>query len=165
VQAAIKNAGLPLSAPPAGGQPGPAACAKKARPTTCPLPWAALIASGQLAPDRVERAMVVGELSLDGSLRHVRGVLPMAAVARQEGFQRLYVPEADAAEAALVPGLEVYPVPSGGALRPTCPAPSRCSPTHPDPGKYAHHRPDRLRRGQGPGARQTRSGSSGGWWA
>jgi magnesium chelatase family protein len=45
-------------------------------------------------------------------VRHVRGVLPMAALARKEGFARLFVPEADAAEAALLPDLEVIPVAS-----------------------------------------------------
>ena len=60
--------------------------------------------------------MVIGELSLDGSVRHVRGVLPMAALARARGFKRLYVPESDAPEAALVPGLEVIPVTNLAAL-------------------------------------------------
>jgi magnesium chelatase family protein len=59
---------------------------------------------------------VAGELSLDGSVRHTRGVLPMAALAREQGFKRLFVPEADAAEAALIPGLEVIPVASLLAL-------------------------------------------------
>jgi magnesium chelatase family protein len=56
--------------------------------------------------------MVIGELSLDGSVRHARGVLPMAATAREQGFTRLFVPESDAVEAALIPGLEVIPVTS-----------------------------------------------------
>ncbi len=59
---------------------------------------------------------MVGELSLDGSVRHVRGVLPMAALARQMGFQRIFTPSADAAEAALIPDLEVIPVASLSAL-------------------------------------------------
>ena len=54
--------------------------------------------------------MVVGELSLDGSVRHSRGVLPMTVVARQAGFKRIFVPQVDAAEAALVPDLQVIPV-------------------------------------------------------
>jgi magnesium chelatase family protein len=60
----------------------------------------------------VQVTLVIGELSLDGRVRHTRGVLPMAAVARERGFQRLFVPQEDAAEAALVPGLEVIPVQS-----------------------------------------------------
>ena len=49
-------------------------------------------------------------------MRHARGVLPMAATARQAGFKRIVVPEADAAEAALIPDLEVIPVASLAAL-------------------------------------------------
>jgi magnesium chelatase family protein len=60
--------------------------------------------------------MVVGELSLDGSVRHVRGVLPMAALAREQGFERIFTPSADAPEAALIPGLQVVPVPTLTAL-------------------------------------------------
>jgi magnesium chelatase family protein len=60
--------------------------------------------------------MVVGELSLDGTVRHARGVLPMAATARQAGFKRIVVPEADAAEASLIPDLEVIPISSLGVL-------------------------------------------------
>ena len=61
-------------------------------------------------------SIVVGELSLDGKVRHTRGVLPMAALARQQGFRRIYVPLADADEAALVPELEVLAVESLGEL-------------------------------------------------
>ncbi len=59
---------------------------------------------------------MIGELSLDGSVRHVRGVLPMAALARQQGIRRIFTPPSDAPEAALIPDLEVYPVASLGAL-------------------------------------------------
>ena len=52
----------------------------------------------------------MGELSLDGAVRHTRGLLPMAATARANGFKRMFVPEVDAPEAALIPGLEIIPV-------------------------------------------------------
>jgi magnesium chelatase family protein len=52
----------------------------------------------------------MGELSLDGSVRHVRGVLPMTALARAEGYHRVFVPAGDAKEAALIPDVEVIPV-------------------------------------------------------
>jgi magnesium chelatase family protein len=60
--------------------------------------------------------LVVGELSLDGAVRHARGVLPIFATARQAGFKRIVVPEADATEAALIPDLEAIPVGSLTAL-------------------------------------------------
>ncbi len=75
-----------------------------------------LIATAQLPPHALDDALVIGELSLDGSVWHVRGVLPMAALARAEGYRGIFVPEADAPEAALIPDLEVIPVPSLAAL-------------------------------------------------
>jgi magnesium chelatase family protein len=69
-----------------------------------------LIANRQLPPKCLQDGLVMGELSLDGSVRHIRGVLPMAAVARQEGFKRVFVPAEDAPEAAIFSNLEVIPV-------------------------------------------------------
>ena len=70
----------------------------------------ALAATHQLPLDALDNAVFIGELALDGNLRHVNGILPMADFARRQGFQKLYVPEVDAAEAALVEGIEVIPV-------------------------------------------------------
>jgi len=69
-----------------------------------------LAASDQVSPEALDGALVVGELSLDGGVRHVRGVLPMAAAARQQGIKTLYVPAEDAAEAALIPDVQVVGV-------------------------------------------------------
>lgn len=55
-------------------------------------------------------SLIVGELSLDGSVRHIRGVLLIAAKAREMGFRQVCVPACDAPEAALIPGIEVLPV-------------------------------------------------------
>jgi magnesium chelatase family protein len=117
VQAAIKNAGLLYPerkrlivnlAPAAVRKEGPA--------YDLPIAVGVLITNGELPPESVEGAMVIGELSLDGGVRHVRGVLPMAALARQQGFTRLFAPQVDAAEAALLPGLDVFPVSCLGDL-------------------------------------------------
>jgi magnesium chelatase family protein len=94
----------------------PAAVRKEGPAYDLPIALGALIASRQLLPECVQGALVIGELSLDGIVRHTRGVLPMAAVARQQGFQRLFVPESDAAEAALIPGMQVIPVNTLAAL-------------------------------------------------
>ncbi|WP_217912970.1 YifB family Mg chelatase-like AAA ATPase [Miltoncostaea marina] len=72
-----------------------------------PLALAILAASGQLAPDALAGVGAVGELALDGALRPVPGVLAMAEHAARAGWRRLLVPRANAAEAALVPGVEV----------------------------------------------------------
>jgi len=55
-------------------------------------------------------SLFVGELALDGSLRHTNGILPLAIFAKKRGLKKIYVPEADAPEAGLVEGLEIYPV-------------------------------------------------------
>jgi len=65
-----------------------------------------------IPPNGLDDALVVGELSLEGTVRHSRGILPMAATARQNGFKRIFVPASDAPEAALIPDIEVYPVSS-----------------------------------------------------
>ncbi len=74
-----------------------------------PIAVGILAATRQVNAD-LENALILGELSLDGSVRHVNGILPMAGMAQKLGFRRLYVPTSDAAEAALVEGVEVYPV-------------------------------------------------------
>lgn len=69
-----------------------------------------IMAATRQAPAGPDDALVVGELGLDGSVRHVNGVLAMAVMAERAGYCRLFVPQADAAEAALVEGIDVYPV-------------------------------------------------------
>ncbi len=76
-----------------------------------PIAVGLLLASEQVQVD-LSRALVIGELSLDGTVRHTNGVLPMAAMAREQGFKILFVPASDAAEAALIPGLNIYPIES-----------------------------------------------------
>jgi magnesium chelatase family protein len=116
VQAAIRNAGLYFPRKRMIVNLAPAAVRKEGPAYDLPIALGTLMASGQISCDALEGSLVIGELSLDGAVRHVRGVLPMAALARQQGFRRIFTPEADAAEAALVPGLEVYPVASLTAL-------------------------------------------------
>ncbi|MFC1959600.1 YifB family Mg chelatase-like AAA ATPase, partial [Chloroflexota bacterium] len=76
----------------------------------------ALAATDQVPLDALEDAMFIGELSLDGQLRHVKGVISCAYAAWQQGLTTIYVPEEDAPEAALIPELEVIPTPSLGHL-------------------------------------------------
>src|SRR5215207_1926498 len=76
----------------------------------------ALAATDQVPLERIKKGVFVGELSLDGSVRPVRGAMPMAYSAFQEGFEAIYVPVENAEEAALVRGIDVIPVPSLGQL-------------------------------------------------
>ena len=112
VQAAVRNAGVPFPRNRLVVNLAPAAVRKEGPSYDLPIALGVLIYTGMLPPGAADGMMVVGELSLDGTVRHARGVLPMAATARSAGFKRIVVPETDAAEAALIPDLEVLPVSS-----------------------------------------------------
>lgn len=116
VQSAIKNSGLLFPRHHVTVNLAPASVRKAGPVYDLPIALGVLITTGQIPPECLEGALVLGELSLDGIVRHVRGVLPMAALAREQGFRRIYVPVADAAEAALIPDLEILPVPTLRAL-------------------------------------------------
>jgi magnesium chelatase family protein len=111
VRAAIKNSGLPFPAERLTVNLAPADIRKAGPAYDLPIAIGILLASEQIYGD-VSQAIIMGELSLDGSVRHVSGVLPMANLAKEEGFTTLFVPVADAAEASLIDGLTVYPVES-----------------------------------------------------
>jgi magnesium chelatase family protein len=112
VQAAIKNAGLIFPRHRVTVNLAPADLRKEGPAYDLPIALGVLAASEQIQTEWLVGAMAVGELSLDGSVRHVRGVLPMAALAQQEGMKRMFVPVKDSAEASLVRDLEVIPVSS-----------------------------------------------------
>ena len=81
-----------------------------------PIAIGILAASQQIWPKLLEGSLLIGELSLDGTLRPAKGVLLVAALARDLGYQRVFVPAVNAVEAALLPDIEVYPVQSLGHL-------------------------------------------------
>jgi magnesium chelatase family protein len=70
-----------------------------------------VLASGQVTAD-VSKMLFLGELSMDGTLRHTSGILPMVALAREMGLTTIIVPESDAREAALVSGMHIVPLSS-----------------------------------------------------
>ena len=96
VQAAVRNAGVPFPRKRLVVNLAPASVRKEGPAYDLPIALGVLIYTGMLPSEAAEGTMVVGELSLDGTVRHARGVLPMAATARQAGFKRIVVPEADA---------------------------------------------------------------------
>jgi len=75
-----------------------------------PIAVGMLAASEQIETDQLAHYLMVGELALDGGVRSVKGVLPVALRAREEGKQGILVPPENAAEAAVVDGLQVIPV-------------------------------------------------------
>jgi magnesium chelatase family protein len=110
VLSAIKNAGLSYPRKRITVNLAPASVRKEGPAYDLPIALGVLISGDELDPNCLTGSVVLGELSLDGSVRHVRGVLPMVAVARREGYRSVIVPEVDASEAALIPGMEVIPV-------------------------------------------------------
>jgi len=112
VLAAMKNAGFPYPRSRLTINLAPASVRKEGPAYDLPIALGVLACMEMIPVHRLEGGIAVGELSLDSSVRHVRGVLPMAAIAKEQGYDRIFVPEVDAAEAALIPGLEVIPVPS-----------------------------------------------------
>ena len=87
----------------------PADIRKEGTAYDLPLAVGMLAASEQLPATSLEKTMIMGELSLDGSLRYIKGALPIALQAKEEGFTRFILPEVNGPEAAMVEGLEVYP--------------------------------------------------------
>jgi magnesium chelatase family protein len=110
VQSAIKNSGFDYPRRRLRVNLAPAAVRKEGPSFDLPIAVGVLVCSEQLSATSLQDCLVIGELSLDGSVRHVRGVLPMAAFAREQGFKRIMVPKPDAMEAALIPELEIIPV-------------------------------------------------------
>ena len=110
VQTAIKNAGLHFPRHRIVVNLAPASVRKEGPAYDLPIALGVIILSGRLPLEAARDTLVVGELSLDGIVRHTRGILPMAAAARSNGFKRMVVPEVDAPEAAWIPDLEIIPV-------------------------------------------------------
>ena len=111
VRAAVKNSGLKFPVSRITVNLAPADMKKSGTVYDLPILLGILTAYGQLpAPDG--NAAYIGELSLEGLLRPVSGVLPMVREAKNEGIKSVYVPEANAPEATLVDGITVYPVKS-----------------------------------------------------
>lgn len=88
----------------------PADTRKEGSAYDLPIALCILEASEQITTNKLDKFIIMGELALDGVLRPIKGVLPIAIQARKEGFQGMVVPEANAREAAVVDGIDVFPV-------------------------------------------------------
>jgi magnesium chelatase family protein len=110
VRAAIKNSGFSIPPTHITINLAPADLKKEGSGFDLPIAIGILGAYGALATTDLSNHLLVGELGLDGSVRSVPGMLPVAVVAREKGILNLILPEANAAEAAVVEGVNVYPV-------------------------------------------------------
>lgn len=115
VESAIKNSGYAFPTGRIVVNLAPADLRKEGPTYDLPIAIGIMVAGGQILAD-VSDAVFLGELSLDGAVRHAQGILPMVALARERGIRKAYVPSADAAEAALLPDIAIYPVDTLGAL-------------------------------------------------
>ncbi len=88
----------------------PADIRKRVRPTTCLLLSGCWAPTQTISSEKFSRYLLMGELSLDGSIQPIKGALPIAIKAREDGFEGLIIPQQNAREAAVVNKLKVYGV-------------------------------------------------------
>lgn len=115
VRGAVRNTGLFFPPQRITANLAPADLKKEGPAYDLPIAVALLAATEQL-PATLESLLFVGELSLDGSVRHVDGILPMVMLAQQQGLEAVFVPAKDALEASLIEGVRVHPVEHLGTL-------------------------------------------------
>ena len=109
VRAAIRNSGCAFPTRRITVNLAPADLKKAGPAYDLPIAIGILLSSQQVYAD-VSRTLFLGELSLDGSLRHTHGILPMVAIAREKGLVDIFVPAEDANEASLLDGIKVTPL-------------------------------------------------------
>ncbi|MGB3588599.1 MAG: magnesium chelatase domain-containing protein, partial [Tunicatimonas sp.] len=110
VEAAIKHSGHAMPRIKTVVNLAPADIRKEGSAYDLPIAVGILAASGQIQDKRLSKYLIMGELSLDGILRPIKGVLPIAVEARKNGFQGFILPKENAREAAIVNNLEVIGV-------------------------------------------------------
>lgn len=111
IAAALKNTGYKLPGKKITINLAPANLRKEGSAYDLTLAIGILIASNQITPVKeVDKYIIMGELSLDGSVQCINGALPIAIKAKEEGFKGVFIPKENEKEAAIVEGLEVYGV-------------------------------------------------------
>ena len=111
VRSAIKNSGADFPAKRITVNLAPADLPKEGPSYDLPIAVGILLASEQLKAD-ISNALFMGELALNGKLRHTNGVLPQALLAKEKKLKRIFLPEVNSQEATIIKGLEIYPVSS-----------------------------------------------------
>ena len=116
IRSAVKHAGFQIPGKRMVINLAPADVKKEGAYLDLPIALGILVSSGQLPISDMADAAFFGELSLDGRLRPIRGALPLAITAYQNGIRRLFLPEENAREAAVVSEITVYGISSLGQL-------------------------------------------------
>lgn len=112
IQAAFENTGYRITHKKIVVNLAPADLRKEGSLYDLPIAVGILVATEQLATTMLDDSMFIGELSLDGSLRAVRGVLPIVAMAKEHGLKRVFMPQDNVAEGAVVEGIETVGISS-----------------------------------------------------
>ena len=112
VRSAIRNSGFEFPAHRITVNLAPADVRKAGASFDLPIALGILAAQGVLERRHVLDLLLLGELSLDGSIQTTRGVLPIAAAAKRDGLAGILLPASNAAEAAIIAGLNIFPVAS-----------------------------------------------------
>ncbi len=111
VRSALKNSGADFPARRITINLAPADLPKVGPSYDLPIALGILVASGQISAN-LENTLVLGELSLDGSVRHTNGVLAMAMLAKEKKIKKIFLPAVNSEEASVIGDLEIYPVSS-----------------------------------------------------
>lgn len=110
IQAALKNNGYRIPGKEITINMAPADIKKEGSAYDLTIAMGILAASGQIVDTDIEKYIIMGELALDGDIRPIKGALPISFQAKKEGFKGLILPKANAGEASVVDGVEVYGV-------------------------------------------------------
>ncbi|ASK31335.1 magnesium chelatase [Chryseobacterium sp. T16E-39] len=110
ISAALKNVGFKIPGKKITINMAPADLRKEGSAYDLSIALGILAASDQILAENIQDYIIMGELSLDGSLQPIKGVLPIAMKAREEGFKGIILPKQNTREAAVVEGIDVYGV-------------------------------------------------------
>ncbi|MDP4282426.1 MAG: YifB family Mg chelatase-like AAA ATPase [Bacteroidota bacterium] len=116
IDAALRSVGLRIPGKKIVINLAPADLRKEGSSYDLTIATGILAANGSIRMDKLDGMMIMGELSLDGSLKPIRGALPIAIEAKQRGFRSFILPRQNAREAAIVDGLSVYGVDNIGQV-------------------------------------------------
>lgn len=116
VKAAVKNSGYHFPPDRITVNLAPADIKKEGSAFDLPMALGILAATGMVPKAACTNALVLGELSLDGLIRPIKGALPMTITAKEQGFKGIFLPTENASEAAVLAGIDVFPVASLGQL-------------------------------------------------
>lgn len=112
VRSAIKNSGFQYPAKRIIVNLAPADTKKEGPTFDLPVALGIMAATGQIENKYYKQFVIIGELSLDGELRHVNGIMPLLISAMQAGHRKFIIPSANAREASFIEGIDVYALPT-----------------------------------------------------